>query len=102
MPVSFIDKTTENSGTPINREIMLALQGFSKSRVTSTKKRITEVYYNSDGSMNTQVLTTFNADGSIKQLVYGYVDGVLKTTRELKTTFNGRLIDTEITYENVK
>lgn len=63
----FIDKTSEQSGTPINREAMMALQGFEAK---TTK-------FNTDGSIvetnaNDETLTTiFNADGSITERFVG-------------------------------
>lgn len=63
----FIDKTSETSGTPINRENMMAVQGF----VTKTTT------FNGDGSVvetsaNGETLTTvFNDDGSITETFSG-------------------------------
>lgn len=35
--VEFIDKTTEQSGTPINRETLMGVQGFLDNNVTITR-----------------------------------------------------------------
>lgn len=71
----FIDKTSEQSGTPINRDYLMALQGFEA----------TETVFNADGSIvETNSLgetktTTFNADGSIAETFVGQKT-ITKTT----------------------
>ena len=65
--IEFIDKTSEQEGTPINREAMMALQGFVANHIV----------FNEDGSITEtndkgQVLTTvFAEDGSIVQTFVG-------------------------------
>ena len=65
--IDFIDKTTEQSGTPINRENLMAMQGFIANTTV----------FNADGSItetneNGEVLTTvFNNDGSITETFTG-------------------------------
>lgn len=65
--VDFIDKTSEQNGTPINRENLMAMQGFIGTSTT----------FNGDGSVTEtnakgETLTTiFNADGSIIQTFVG-------------------------------
>ena len=65
--IEFIDKTTEQSGTPINRENMMAIQGFVANNTV----------FNADGSItetndNGEVLTTrFNEDGTISETFVG-------------------------------
>lgn len=72
----FIDKTTSQNGTPINRANLMAMQGFI-AKTTS---------FNSDGSITEtngsgEVLTTtFNADGSITEKFVG-AKTITKTTR---------------------
>lgn len=63
----FIDKTSEQDGTPLNRENLMAVQGFEAMTTT----------FNDDGSIvetngNNQTLTTtFNDDGSITEIFVG-------------------------------
>lgn len=82
----FIDKTTTQSGTPINRVNLMAMQGFDgKTTKFNADGTITET--NSKG----EVLTTkFNTDGSITQTFVG-----TKTITK-KTIFNsnGTITDT--------
>jgi hypothetical protein len=58
----FIDKTSEKSGTPINRDYLMAIQGFDGSTIS----------INNDGTVITEtnslghtLVTTINDDGSI-------------------------------------
>ncbi len=63
----FIDKTIEQNGTPINRETMMALQGFvSNNVVFNDDGSITET--NGFGETKT---TIFNDDGSITEIYVG-------------------------------
>lgn len=63
----FIDKTSEQDGTPLNREALMALQGFQSKTIA----------FNSDGSIvetNEQghtLTTTFGSDGSVLQVFNG-------------------------------
>ena len=65
--IEFIDKTSEQSGTPINRSNMMAIQGFVGATAT----------INADGSISETnaeghtVTAKFNADGSITQIFTG-------------------------------
>lgn len=76
--VDFIDKTTEQNGTPINRENLMAIQGFQAQNTV----------FNSDGSitetngLNQAKTTTFNSDGSVTEKFVG------DKTITKKTTFN--------------
>ena len=76
--VDFIDKTSEQSGTSINRENLMAIQGFIASDTT----------FNNDGSITEtnikgETLTTvFNDDGSISETFVG------EKTITKTTTFN--------------
>ena len=71
----FIDKTSEQSGTPLNRATMMAIQGFYRSRIE----------FNDDGSVvetneNGETLTTtFGEDGSITETLVGEKT-IIKTT----------------------
>lgn len=63
----FIDKTSEQSGTFINREAMMAIQGFESIKtVFNLDGSVTET--NSDGHTLT---ITFNEDGSITETFVG-------------------------------
>lgn len=65
--IEFIDKTTEQNGTPISRENLMAMQGFIANNTV----------FNADGSITEtngkgEVLTTvFNNDGSITETFVG-------------------------------
>lgn len=76
--VEFIDKTSEKSGTPINRDNLMAVQGFeAKNTVFNSDGSITET--NADGDTLT---ITFNSDGSITEKFVG------EKTITKKTSFN--------------
>ena len=81
----FIDKTSEKAGTPINRENMMAIQGFESVSTTINPDNIVE--RNATGEVLT---TTFNADGSITERFSGEKQ-ITKVT-----TFNGIVITEEI------
>lgn len=72
----FIDKSSSNSGTPINRANMMAIQGFIAKTFT----------YNEDGSIveensEGETLTTIkNQDGSYTQIFVGEKT-ITKTTK---------------------
>lgn len=76
--IDFIDKTSEQDGTPINRENLMAIQGF---QANTTK-------FNADGSITETnaeghtLTTTFNDGGSITETFVGEKK-ITKTT-----TFN--------------
>ena len=71
----FIDKTSEQEGTKINREALMAMQGFiSKTTIFNDDGSIIEI--NSDGHTKT---TVFNNDGSITETFIG-AKTILKTT----------------------
>ena len=85
--VDFIDKTSEQNGTPINRENLMAMQGFVASDTvfnddgsiveTSSKGETLTTVFNEDGSITETFVgektitktTTFNADGSIAEVI---------------------------------
>jgi hypothetical protein len=82
----FIDKTTTQDGTPINREAMMAIQGFqSKQILFNANGSITET--NSDGHTMT---TTFGEDGTITEVFVG------KKTITRKTKFMSNGISEEV------
>lgn len=65
--VDFIDKTSEQSGTPINRANLMAVQGF-QSATTVFKPDGSIVTTNSKNEKHT---TIFNPDGSITEIFEG-------------------------------
>ena len=74
--IEFIDKTSDNRGTPVSRKTLMGVQGF----VAKT------IVFNADGSIvetneNGEVLTTtFNEDGSIAERFAGEMT-ITKTTK---------------------
>lgn len=65
--VDFKDKTSEENGTPINRENLMAIQGFIAN----------DTFFNDDGSITETngkgetLITTFNEDGTITETFTG-------------------------------
>lgn len=84
--IDFIDKTSDQAGTPINRANLMAMQGFIA----------TNTVFNSDGSITetnskgASLITSFNADGSITETFVG--DKTITKT----TTFNSDGSITEV------
>lgn len=80
--IDFIDKTSEQEGTPINRDNLMAMQGFIANNTI----------FNADGSITGtnskgEVLTTvFNEDGSITEIFMG------EKTITKTTSFSGNTI----------
>lgn len=76
--IDFIDKTTDQNGTPLNRANLMGVQGFEASTTT----------FKSDGSIeevNAQghkLITKFNSDGTIEEKFSG------EKTITLVTKFN--------------
>lgn len=65
--IDFIDKTSEKNGTPLNRENLMAIQGFeAKTTVFNDDGSITETNTNGQTKM-----TVFNTDGSITEIFTG-------------------------------
>ena len=85
--IEFIDKTSEQSGTPINRKNLMALQGFNDNNTvfnndgsiteTNGKGEVLTIVFNNDGSITETFVggktitktTTFNIDGSITEVI---------------------------------
>ena len=82
----FIDKTSSQAGTPINRANLMAIQGFvAKTTKFNTDGSITETNGSGEklttvfgsntitetfvGSKTIKKTTTFNADGSISEVI---------------------------------
>lgn len=77
----FIDRTSTESGTPINRKAMMALQGFeAKTTLFNDNGSIVEI--NADGHTLT---TTFNPDGSVTEVFVGKKT-ITRTTRFVGNT----------------
>lgn len=85
--IDFIDKTSEQNGTPINRENLMAIQGFvaqtttfnSDGSITQTNAagHTMKTKFNNDGTITEEFngekkitkTTKFNADGSISEVL---------------------------------
>ena len=68
----FIDKTSEQSGTPINRINLMAIQGFSNCNIYEDvnelgEKQIIEDYID----RNEKFITTFKSNGKIEEKMAG-------------------------------
>ena len=73
--LEFIDKTSTQSGTPINRANLMAMQGFiAKTTVFNADGSVVET--NGKGETLT---TVFNEDGSITETFVG-TKTIVKTT----------------------
>lgn len=84
--IDFIDSTSQESGTPLSRKNMMAIQGFqARTLVFNADGSITET--NEDGHTKT---TTFNNDGSITEVFRG------EKTITKTTTFNADGSITEV------
>lgn len=81
----FVDKTLEDSGTPLNRKTLMAMQGFI-AKTTTFNNDGSIVQTNSDGHTLT---TTFGTDGSVTEKFIG------EKTITKKTTFqtNGNITE---------
>ena len=64
--IDFIDKTSEQNGTPLNRKNLMGMQGFIGNSIVFGDGIITET--NADGQIKTII---FNADGSITETFVG-------------------------------
>ena len=62
--IDFIDKTTEQAGTPINRENLMGVQGYQNENVNFGNNNITKT--NSKGETET---ITFSGNQIIKTFV---------------------------------
>ena len=84
--IEFIDKTSEQNGTPINRENLMAIQGFqaqntvfnidgSITQTNSAGQTLTTTFGENTiietfvGEKTIAKTTTFNADGSISEVI---------------------------------
>lgn len=74
--IEFIDKTPQESGTPLNRATMMALQGFiACTTVMNEDGSVTET--NAKGETKTTIM---NDDGSVVEIFEGQKT-ITKTTR---------------------
>lgn len=90
MIVDFIDKIEgiQQTGTPLSRKNLMAIQGFSASETRFGENTIEQKNLVGD-----TLTTTLNADGSIMEVFSAKVSGyVLKK----KTTFENGLIKMEV------
>ena len=76
----FIDKTSEQNGTPINRENMMAVQGFIKNTIRFSGNQIIET------NANNEILTTTFEGNKIVETFRG--EKIITKT----TTFSGAVI----------
>lgn len=85
--VDFIDKTSGKDGTPINRDNLMAIQGFIANNTvfnadgsiteTNAKGEVLTTVFNEDGSITETFVgektitktTIFNSDGSISEVI---------------------------------
>lgn len=65
--IDFIDKTTDQNGTPLNRKNLMAIQGF-EAMTTEKRSDGSILQTSSDGAT---LLTVKNSDGSISQTFTG-------------------------------
>ena len=63
--IDFIDKTSEQNGTPINRENLMALQGFENNNVDIVENgNITTITETNNDNHTLTTVVTENEDGS--------------------------------------
>lgn len=80
----FIDKTSETSGTPINRATMMAIQGyqnkvisFGNNVIIESGEDYREIRFNADGSITDELkgekritkTIIFNNNGTIREVI---------------------------------
>ena len=82
--IDFIDKTAEQSGTPISRENLMAMQGFIATETyPPTKNEQGEIQIiQTNVETNEQLITTFKLNGQIEEKFIG------EKTITNTTTFN--------------
>ena len=90
--IEFIDKTSEQNGTPINRKTLMAMQGFVATEIAPpTKNELGEVQIiETNTETNEQLITTFKLNGKIEEKLIG------KKTITKTTTFNSDGSITEV------
>lgn len=86
----FIDKTSERKGTPLNRENMMAVQGFKNSTISIVENgNVTTVIETSDDTVYTTTVTE-NPDGSVT--VVEVLEGEKTITKTTEISAEGDLI----------
>lgn len=82
--IEFIDKTSEQAGTPINRENLMAMQGFVATRTDppTQNEQGEEQIIQTNTETNEQMIITFKSNGQIEEKFIG------KKTITKTTTFN--------------
>ena len=82
--IDFIDKTSEQNGTPINRDNMMAVQGFVSTKTLPPAKNELgeEQIIQINTETNEQLITTFKLNGQIEEKFIG------QKTITKTTTFN--------------
>ena len=82
--IEFIDKTSEQNGTPLNRKNLMAMQGFVATKTDPpTKNELgDEQIIQTNTETNEQLITTFKSNGQIEEKFIGEKT-IIKTT-----TFN--------------
>lgn len=74
--VNFIDKTSQNAGTPLNRSNMMAIQGMEAETIEFGNNTVTETF--DKGGVKT---TQFNATGSIREEYSSEGKSIVKITK---------------------
>ena len=71
--IDFIDKTTEQNGTPINRKNLMAMQGFIATKTDPpTENELGEKQIiQTNVETNEQLITTFKLNGQIEEKFIG-------------------------------
>lgn len=82
--IEFIDKTSEQNGTPVNRENLMAIQGF----VGMTTEKLSNGDILQTNSKGETLLTHKNTDGSITQTFTGE-----KVITKTITKQNGKIVE---------
>ena len=75
--IEFLDNTETQSGTPVNRKNLLAMQGFLSQEIVFRESDGAIVITNADGQVHT---ITFNDDGTITEIFSGEKT-ITKTTK---------------------
>lgn len=71
--IDFVDKTTEQSGTPINRKNLMAMQGFiaTKTDPPTINEHGEVQIIKTNIETNEQLITTFKSNGQIEEKFIG-------------------------------
>lgn len=77
--IEFIDKTTTAAGTSINRQALMAIQGFITETTAYTANGVTRT-----NSLGQTLTTVVNSDGSVTETFTG--DKTITRTIKLKST----------------